>query len=469
MLGCDIMNMNRKAIRRLDFPPARHPRAAHYIAAPRTLCRSRNSRARTGAQTRVGRRPLFMANLDNVTTEQIDKDLSRAGRLELGVHDDDAAAHREGLRQLLSRWVSSQPNQGYHQAMCFIGASLLHAELLDVDRAYASFAAVMRSLPAGYYGEALVGCRADVRALRYLAASRWPDICGRAAIVNEPMELMDRVCTQWLLALYGSQLSAECCRVVWHEMARTRVALGDDGAEAPPSDLPLRVGLVLLESVLVDLPKGIEKDAAEGETAGGGSSYAVLQGAAKTWKGAATDLLAAALAVNLPSGEVYIARGKARREVESQDVMERARKAMNKAGVVLTTPTKPHPTPTSPAASSAMKSSHKQERRPVPSSETRPSTASLETPRGAIDFREKIAEKMREKRKVQCSVFCLCYLLTWLYISCASCARATVDLFVRRSGEPGSLSHRLRQFRGRRGGFGSDDAAFASESEMPRV
>ena len=105
----------------------------------------------------------------------------------------------------------------------------------------------------------------------------------------------------------------------------------------------------------------------------------------------------------------------------------------------------------------------------MPSSETRPSTASLETPRGAIDFREKIAEKMREKRKVQCSVFCLCYLLTWLCISCASCARATVDLFVRRSGEPGSLSHRLRQFRGRRSGFGSDDAAFASESEMPRV
>jgi hypothetical protein len=342
-----------------------------------------------------------MANLDNVTTEQIDKDLSRAGRLELGVHDDDAAAHREGLRQLLSRWVSSQPNQGYHQAMCFIGASLLHAELLDVDRAYASFAAVMRSLPAGYYGEALVGCRADVRALRYLAASRWPDVCGRAAIVNEPMELMERVCTQWLLALYGSQLSAECCRVVWHEMARTRVALGDDGAEAPPSDLPLRVGLVLLESVLGDLPKGIEKDAAEGETAGGGSSYAILQGAAKTWKGTATDLLAAALAVNLPSEEVYVARRKGRREVESQDVMERARKAMDKAGVVLTTPTKP------------MKSSHK--------------------------------------------------------LSCASCARATVDLFVRRSGEPGSLSHRLRQFRGRRGGFGSDDAAFASESEMPRV
>ena len=336
-----------------------------------------------------------------VTTEQIDKDLSRAGRLELGVHDDDAAAHREGLRQLLSRWVSSQPTQGYHQAMCFIGASLLHAELLDVDRAYASFAAVMRSLPAGYYGEALVGCRADVRALRYLAASRWPDICGRAAIVNEPMELMDRVCTQWLLALYGSQLSAECCRVVWHEMARTRVALGDDGAEAPPSDLPLRVGLVLLESVLGDLRKGIEKDAAEGETAGGGSSYAILQGAAKTWKGTATDLLAAALAVNLPSEEVFVARRKGRREVESQDVMERARKAMDKAGVVLTTPTKP------------MKSSHK--------------------------------------------------------LSCASCARATVDLFVRRSGEPGSLSHRLRQFRGRRGGFGSDDAAFASESEMPRV
>ena len=450
-------------------------RAEHRLkAVKRTVCRDqlfvlrsarRSARTDRCADTSEAR-PFLMAGLDNVTTEQIDKDLPRAGRLELGVHDDDAAAHREGLRQLLSRWVSSQPNQGYHQAMCFIGASLLHAELLDVDRAYTSFAAVMRSLPAGYYGEALIGCRADVRALRYLAASRWPDVCGRAAIVNEPMEL---VCTQWLLALYGSQLPAECCRVVWYEMARTRVALGDDGAEAPPSDLPLRVGLVLLESVLGDLRKGIEKDAAEGETAGGGSSYAVLQGAAKTWKGAATDLLAAALAVNLPSGEVYIARGKARREVESQDVMERARKAMNKAGVVLTTPTKPHQTPTSPAASSTMKSSHKQERCPVPSSETRPSTASLETPRGAIDFREKIAEKMRKKRKVQCSVFCLCYLLTWLCISCASCARATLDLFVRRSGEPGSLSHRLRQFRGRRSGFGSDDAAFASESEMPRV
>ncbi len=414
-------------------------------------------------------------DLDAATAEQIDKDLHRAGRVELGVGDSDLAAHRDGLRTVLRRWAS-QPNQSYHQAMCFVGATLLVWEQ-DVDCAFAKFAAVMRSLPADYYGDALVGCRADVRALRHLAASRWPDVYGRSAIVNEPLEL---VCTQWLLALFGSLLPAACCQAIWNEMAKALT--GDDNvAASTPSDLPLRVGLVLLENVLETMHQALEEDAAEEHTGGGCASYAALQGAASAWEGQPADLLAAAHALELPAVDVASARNHARREINAEDAIERARRATKKAAALLqatgetsreTSDARPrrqrHALMKFSSSSSTADASTTVELqmptpcRSVPLGDAVPCVVVL----SAISF--VVLAASSPALPVALAVLFLTLLLVALLRRRAliRCARTMLDLFLRRAGEPGSLSHTLRRLRPMRKPAlaARDDAAIASHS-----
>ena len=98
--------------------------------------------------------------------EQIEKDLHRVGRLELGITDADAKSHRASLRCLLHGWCWCC--EGYSQAMSHVGASLV-ATSSDVEGAFVSFAWLMRSLPADFFDE---GHRIEARALRVLAALR---------------------------------------------------------------------------------------------------------------------------------------------------------------------------------------------------------------------------------------------------------------------------------------------------------
>ena len=80
--------------------------------------------------------------------EQIEKDLHRAGRLELGVPDDDLESHYSALRRVLRAWCWASDGQGYSQAMSRLGAMLLVAADNDPKEAFTSFAWLMRSLHA---------------------------------------------------------------------------------------------------------------------------------------------------------------------------------------------------------------------------------------------------------------------------------------------------------------------------------
>ena len=79
----------------------------------------------------------------------------------------------------------------------------------------------------------------------------------------------------------------------------------------------------------------LNEDAAEEHTGGGCASYAALQGAASAWEGQPADLLAAAHALELPAVDVASARNHARREINAEDAIERARRATKKAAALL--------------------------------------------------------------------------------------------------------------------------------------
>lgn len=407
------------------------------------------------------------ASLDAATAAQIDKDLHRAGRQDLGVKDADAERHREALRRLLNAWAA-QPDEVYHQAMCFIAASLLVAENLDVERAYAAFVGVMCALPAGYYGEGLEGCRIEVRALRHLAARRWPEVYGKASIVNEPLDL---VCTQWLLALFGSLLPPACCQALWIEMSES---------ETEPSDLPLRVGLVLLGSVLKPLEEAISEDEAEEEVGGGCASYTVLQRAAPECSEDANALLAAAKAVKLAGTDLVDVRDKSRRELEAEDAIEKARKAIQRSAAVLEASSARGEASTStgtrasssqrPLVSSAHASSlvgHARSRRSggSPCCSLPALVLTVAAIAAALLF-----GLATSSATVPYAIGLLMLVLMAVGLARKTplrhCARAALDLFVRRPGEPGSLSHTLRRLRAARKPSlaGRDDAAAAAHA-----
>ena len=259
-----------------------------------------------------------------VDADQIERDLHRAGRIELGVADADVDDHYAALRRVLRAWCWAAPAQGYSQAMSRIAATLLVSAGNDAEKAFLSFAWLMRSLPGGYYD---LGHRIEVRALRLLAAWRWPDVFGPS--MYEALEL---VTTAWFLSLWAGVLPLECCVAVW---AQTIVDGADDddgggGGAADggaAADTSLRVAMALLERVLMPLHEAVAMDAADGDAAVaeadeepslGCHTYNALQHAATWPAGEAGALVEAALAVELPPSQVAEARRLAASQLEAE-------------------------------------------------------------------------------------------------------------------------------------------------------
>jgi hypothetical protein len=263
--------------------------------------------------------------------DQIEKDLHRAGRLELGVADDDLEAHLTALRRVLRAWCHASNGQGYSQAMSRIAASLLVAADNDAEMAFLSFAWLMRTLPGDYYEGSTTGYRVDVRAMRILAAWRWPDVVVPA--LYEPVEL---VAGQWFLSLWATVLPLECCLSIWAQMIHEGADDGDGSAQVP--DTSLRVALVLLDRSLDQLHDAATMDAAdvagsaaaasaEDEPAFAAQSYGVLQQVARWQSGESAALIAAARALALAPEEVAEARRLARSQLDA----EAQRRAREKA------------------------------------------------------------------------------------------------------------------------------------------
>ena len=85
----------------------------------------------------------------------IEADLQRAGRIELGVSDADAAAVSAALRRVLHAWCRTAPEVGYSQGMHFVAAALLVDSGLDVEAGFRRFARLLRRLPEDWYTNAL--------------------------------------------------------------------------------------------------------------------------------------------------------------------------------------------------------------------------------------------------------------------------------------------------------------------------
>ena len=120
--------------------------------------------------------------------------------------------------------------------MSHVAASLLVSAANDAENAFVSFAWLMRSLPPNYFDE---GYRVEVRALRILAALRWPDV-----VAPTLYEALDLVAGQWLLSVWAGVLSHQCCYAVWARMVRE---------ERAPADTSLRVALTLLSISLMQI------------------------------------------------------------------------------------------------------------------------------------------------------------------------------------------------------------------------
>ncbi|KAL1522771.1 hypothetical protein AB1Y20_017743 [Prymnesium parvum] len=239
--------------------------------------------------------------------EDIEKDLHRVGRKQLGVEDADAEAYQDSLRQVLHAWCWC--SRGYAQSMSHVAASLV-AAAPNVDGAFCSFAWLMLSLPSNFFDD---GHRVEVRALRILAAQRWPDVMEPA--VYETFEL---VTTQWLLSLWAGILPQPCCLAIWALMTTD---------EHFPSDISLRVGLVLLANALMDIHDAVLSDTLEQEGACIAYSedepsvccaaYSALQQAAQ-WHGDSDSLVAASRALHLPSHSVHEARTTASIQLDAE-------------------------------------------------------------------------------------------------------------------------------------------------------
>lgn len=264
--------------------------------------------------------------------EDIEKDLHRAGRLDLGISDADVQQHYEALRRVLRAWCHIG---SYSQAMSRVGATLLANTDHDAEKAFLSFSWIMCALPKGYYD---AGYLTDVRALRLLAAWRWPD-----AIVPSLYEPLELVASTWFLSLWAGILPAACCVAVWAELVLTDAdEPSSNGDVQHCADTSLRVALVLLETSLEAIREAVELDAAEADAgavvtdADGDdapsfsvASYAALQQAAD-WDGPrAAALVEKATSLELPKEAV----AEARRLAASQLRAEADKRAREKAAL----------------------------------------------------------------------------------------------------------------------------------------
>ena len=206
------------------------------------------------------------------SAEQIDKDIGRAGRIELGVADNDATEFGASLRRLLRAWCAldaADSSAGsasfcYCQAMSLVGATVLVGRNHDVDAAFDFFRELMMTLRPEFYGRSLRGCRVEVRALLLLATSRWPtELADRRALAS-----IELVANQWFLTCFAGILSPAAALTVMQQIVSDGAGANgesqrDDSSLSPCTDMLLRVGIVLLEHVMPDFREAIVVDAAE--------------------------------------------------------------------------------------------------------------------------------------------------------------------------------------------------------------
>ena len=395
--------------------------------------------------------------VDDATSDQIEKDASRSGRLELGISDEAFPNHREALQLLLKTYVAKSGGT-YHQSMSLIGGSLLAREQLDVDAAQSAFEALMSSLPPGFYAEDLLGCRIEVRSLRHLAFARWPHLFRDSKVIHEPLDI---VSMQWMLSIYASVLPTATCHLMWRGMEAEATA-SEAGAHLAGSSMPLRVGLVLLGALAEPLHEALLEDTAVDES-GGCATYAVLQRAVAEWEAnckldenetkALHSILAAAASIELPAAELEDVRKMARREVEAEDAVEQARKVTLRAAAILDS------------------ADERELGRQAASKSYTAATASGAAQAHGLSCRGMASSCLQYKGSLSVAGFTLALcmvlylkasppiigllavmtmLVTWAHRQrMHQCGRATLDIFVRQSGEPGSLSHTIRRLRTR--------------------
>ena len=265
-----------------------------------------------------------------IEAEEIDRDLHRAGRAELGVSDDEAADHRRALRRVLRAWCILRPEIGYAQAMNQVAAAALvmcdHSE----TKALLLFVKLLRSLPPDFYGRggdgaaALAGCSAEVRTLVLLADERLPHLFPQGSTMRESLEML---AFQSLASLWVGSMGLSAVGHVWSLMeGGENGEEGEEGAASGETDAHLRVGLALLDRAAPQL-EGAQRD---DDDEGGAASYAALQQALQqAWD---VDELRLALAqVQISVAAVHASRETARRQLAAEHAVGQRRRAARRA------------------------------------------------------------------------------------------------------------------------------------------
>jgi len=235
---------------------------------------------------------------------QIEMDLHRCGREELGVSDEDAASHRAGLRRVLLSFCADRP---YCQALSHVAAALLVLTSGDEADALKLLALLATTLAPDFYGAPdLVGARAEIGALVILAEGKCA-VAGRSAV----QEALSIAATEWLLSLWVGTLPLEQLVVVWDAMIA-------EATEPRPASASLRLGLAVVCSAAEEVAQVLRECAAVGNEGDEVyQAYAVLKEAAVSG-GAEEATHDMARQLQLPSELLSSARAQARERLAEE-------------------------------------------------------------------------------------------------------------------------------------------------------
>lgn len=134
------------------------------------------------------------------TAAQIELDLLRCGRQELGVRDIDAEAHRGCLRRVLT--AAAGCGIPYNQALGHVAAAVLVLSSHAESKSLQLLQLFVHSLPKNFYssGASSRVCRVEVCALVELAEECAPRVFAlHPTAVHEALSL---IATDWLLKLW---------------------------------------------------------------------------------------------------------------------------------------------------------------------------------------------------------------------------------------------------------------------------
>jgi len=211
-----------------------------------------------GADERKGELPLHYKALvelggeTRATAEQIERDLprtfathgslsSRQSSADAGSGNMEAEIVRSqamlALKRVLTAFAAHDDERGYVQAMNFMGAFLLLADLSE-DDCFWCLAILVENVIKGYFDEGMLAAQTDQMVFQRLVSEELAVLGIHLGMLSPPgSAILPCVTSQWFLTLFVNVLPSECALRLWDVVMLER-----------HRGVMLRFGLALLHS-----------------------------------------------------------------------------------------------------------------------------------------------------------------------------------------------------------------------------